>query len=99
MISSSWKQACTSVVLAFNILAPFSPMAQTVTVTGSVKPMPDAWIDADTRHEVIRLTRIAGSNASFYFHNDPFIGNKMVFYHTDPSSGKQIYTVDLDNLS
>jgi oligogalacturonide lyase len=66
--------------------------------TGSVKPMPDEWIDQDTHHKIIRLTRTAaGQNASYYFHNDPFIGNKMVFYHTD-SSGKQIYTVDLKTL-
>jgi oligogalacturonide lyase len=59
--------------------------------------MPDEWIDADTHHKVVRLTRKEGSNASFYFHNNPFVGNKMVFYSTD-SKGRQIYTVDLGSL-
>lgn len=61
------------------------------------KDMPDAWIDKDTHHKVIRLSRKEGSNASFYFHNNPFIGNKMVFYSTD-KAGKQIHTVDLKTL-
>ncbi|MCU7551210.1 oligogalacturonate lyase family protein [Chitinophagaceae bacterium LB-8] len=61
------------------------------------KDMPDEWIDQDTHHKVIRLSRKEGSNASFYFHNNPFIGNKMVFYSTD-KAGKQIHTVDLKTL-
>lgn len=72
--------------------------AQPVLETGATKPMPDEWIDRDTHHKVIRLTRKEGQNASFYFHNDPFIGNKMVFYNTDSGSGRQICTVDLNSL-
>jgi oligogalacturonide lyase len=83
--------------LAFCLLAPCATKAQSLMETGSVKPMPDAWIDADTHHEVIRLTRQNGNNASFYFHNDPFIGNTMVFYGTG-AAGRQIYTVDLESL-
>jgi oligogalacturonide lyase len=71
--------------------------AQPLLETGGNKPMPYEWIDRDTHHKIIRLTRKAGNNASFYFHNNPFIGNKMIFYNTD-SSGKQIYTVDLGTL-
>lgn len=55
-------------------------LAQPVLSTGG-KPMPDEWIDSATGHRVVRLTRLPGkSNLSFYFHNNPFIGNKMVFY-------------------
>jgi oligogalacturonide lyase len=68
-----------------------------VLETGSVKPMPEEWIDKDTRHKVIRLSRKSGNNSSFYFHNNPFAGGRMVFYSTD-SNGKQIYTVDLRTL-
>ena len=42
-------------------------------------PMPDEWIDKDTGHKVMKLTRRKGRNSSFYFHNNPFIGNEMVF--------------------
>ena len=43
------------------------------------QPMPNEWIDKDTGHRVVKLTRRAGRNSSFYFHNNPFIGNEMVF--------------------
>ena len=81
--------------------------------TGGQK-MPDEWIDKDTHHKIVKLTRIGGSSYSFYFHNNPFIGNKMVFYNTSPqkpeeqaakieiyntsAKGKQIYWVDLKTL-
>lgn len=60
----------------------FSGNAQPVLETGG-KKMPDEWIDQSTGHRVIKLTRRNGNNYSFYFHNHPFIGNKMVFYGTD----------------
>src|SRR4026208_1810639 len=56
--------------------------AQSKMETGGQK-MPDEWIDASTGHKVINLTRREGNNYSFYFHNNPFIGNKMIFYGTD----------------
>jgi len=48
--------------------------------TGGQKPMPAEWIDKDTHHRVVRLTDINRSNLSFYFHNNPFTGNRMVYY-------------------
>jgi oligogalacturonide lyase len=74
----------------------FSASAQPVLETGSQKPMPETWIDATTHHTVVRLTNKPGNNASFYFHNNPFVGNKMVFYSTDSINGHQLYTVDLN---
>src|SRR3982751_1883033 len=70
--------------------------AQPVMETGGQK-MPDEWIDRDTHHKVVRISRKEGNNQSFYFHNNPFVGNRMVFYSTD-ASGRQIYTVDLGTL-
>jgi oligogalacturonide lyase len=55
--------------------------AQPVMETGGQK-MPEEWIDKSTGHKLIRLTRREGSSMSFYFHNNPFIGNKMVFYNS-----------------
>jgi oligogalacturonide lyase len=72
-----------------------SVTAQPVLETGAQKPMPETWIDAATHHTIVRLTNKPGSNASFYFHNNPFVGNKMVFYSTDSTNGKQLYTVEL----
>src|SRR5215208_7186603 len=63
----------------FFLLLSFSAIAQPVLETGGQK-MPNEWIDKDTRHKVVKLTRNDGSNLSFYFHNNPFLGNKMVYY-------------------
>lgn len=71
--------------------------AQPILETGAQKPMPLEWIDLDTHHKVIRLSRAEGNNASFYFHNNPFVGNQMVFYNTG-KEGKQVWTVDLASL-
>jgi hypothetical protein len=53
--------------------------------------IPTDWIDPDTGHRVIRLSREDGSQSS-YFHQNEFTpdGRKLVF--TSPSG---LYTVDL----
>lgn len=56
--------------------------AQSVMETGGQK-MPNEWIDKSTGHKIIKLTRREGNNMSFYFHNKPFAGNKMIFYGTE----------------
>jgi oligogalacturonide lyase len=71
-----------------------------VLETGSVVPMPSAWIDKDTGHKIIHLTPHDGDNQSFYFHNNPFVpaenGNneKMIFYG-ETAGSRQLYSVDL----
>ncbi len=73
--------------------------------------MPDEWIDKDTGYRVVKLTRRPGSNASFYFHNNPFVGNEMLFSGSDvahegndmihgggPKRRTQMYAVDLNTL-
>jgi len=91
-----------------------SIFAQPVMETGGQK-MPDEWIDKTTGHKIIKLSRMDGASYSFYFHNNPFIGNKMVFYNTAPQkkteeaakvetyniseSNRQIYMVDLKTLA
>ncbi len=80
-----------------------SALAQPVMETGGQK-MPDEWIDKTTGHKIIKLTRRAGSNMSFYFHNNPFVENKMIFYGTNPSNSlkndsvkQEIYNVTAGN--
>lgn len=73
----------------------YQVVAQPVLPTGG-KKMPDEWIDQDTHHRILRLTRKPGNNASFYFHNDPFIretrdeGDRMIFYGDD-DRGRNVY--------
>src|SRR6478735_7591665 len=54
--------------------------AQPVLETGG--KMPEEWIDKSTGHKIVRLARIPGGSLSFYFHNNPFLGNNMVFYNS-----------------
>jgi oligogalacturonide lyase len=85
-----------------------------VLETGSQQSMPYEWIDKDTGHKLIRLTRGDGSNRSFYFHNNPFIpalddeGDLMVFYGSQQAGetdriyrrriSRQLYSVNLKTL-
>lgn len=81
--------------------------AQSVMETGGQK-MPYEWIDKDTHHKVIRLTRRDGNSRSFYFNNDPFIlgengaGDRMVFYGNSGEAGRlvaqELFTVNLKSF-
>jgi oligogalacturonide lyase len=68
-------------LLCLNLIVQAILTAQPILETGG-KTMPDEWIDKDTHHKVIKLSRIEGSNMSFYFHNNPFVENEMVFYNS-----------------
>lgn len=91
------------VIMLVFLVKPIVLLAQPVLVTGSLKPMPNEWIDKDTHHKVICLSQMEGNSLSFYFHNNPFLqqtaneGDRMVFYNTGPN-GKQGYTVNLKTL-
>src|SRR5687767_4696753 len=76
--------------------------AQPVLETGSVKPMPEEWIDKDTGHKVRRLTGTNGSPISnWYFHNNPFFkskgkgGDKMVFSGADANNVRQVFAMNM----
>ncbi|MCK9159747.1 MAG: oligogalacturonate lyase family protein [Bacteroidaceae bacterium] len=85
------------------LLSGFYVYAQPTMETGGQK-MPNEWIDRDTGHEIIKLTRRGGVNMSFYFNNNPFIGNKMVFCggtregNTKDIPGKEIYNIDVKDF-
>ena len=86
--------------------------AQIPTMETGGQVMPNEWIDKDTGHKVIKLTRREGRNSSFYFHNNPFIGNEMVFcggnvpfagndnlHNAGPRDTRQMFAVDLGTLA
>lgn len=68
------------------ILLPVTACTQPTLETGG-KAMPDEWIDQDTHHKIIKLSRVPGASLSFYFHNNPFVGNKMVYYNSSNQPG------------
>lgn len=81
MKTISFRLLVCVLIVVFTVYSKFV-FAQPVMETGG-QTMPDEWIDKDTKHKVIKLTRREGNNTSFYFHNNPFVGNKMIFYGTD----------------
>lgn len=100
--------------VALLFAAVLSLHAQEVLETGG-RIMPNEWIDKDSKHRIIKLTRLEGrSNLSFYFHNNPFIGNSMLFYSSNKnvlndslkkqeissvfSPNRQIHLLDLKTL-
>ncbi|TQM49200.1 oligogalacturonide lyase [Arcticibacter tournemirensis] len=96
VIVHNYKMAvCLMVTLVLTNVA----MSQKILETGSVSPMPEEWIDKDTGHKIVRLSRLQGNNASFYFHNNPFLRpDLMAFFHSDEAGDRQIHTVDLNTL-
>ncbi|TAL06106.1 MAG: oligogalacturonate lyase [Verrucomicrobia bacterium] len=64
-----------------------------LTVKPAAKPVPlrDVWIDADTGHCVVRLSRVPGESQSLYFHQNEFTasGDKLVFENTDTRFNSQ----------
>lgn len=54
------------------------------------------WKDKTTGHQIIRLSRRAGTNEVFYFHQNPFTaaGDKMAFTGST-ETGRNAFTVDL----
>jgi oligogalacturonide lyase len=94
-----------SVLFAFGLLlvAACAERTDVPVLTSVGQPMPDEWIDKDTGHKIIRLSRRTKGGSSFYFHNRPFLkaengtDDLMVFYG-DTDSLRQLFTVNLSTL-
>jgi len=54
------------------------------------------WIDPDTGHRIVRLSRLPGRSTSFYFHQNAFTreGDKMVFDNTAPGEASRLVVLD-----
>lgn len=55
--------------------------------------IPTEWVDADTGHRVVRLSRGPGEYRSYYFHNNPFFEDdagavRMAFNGSSPGDGQ-----------
>ncbi|MEO7984830.1 MAG: hypothetical protein ABI688_12190, partial [Bacteroidota bacterium] len=83
---SSWYTLLTGCFLVNLVVA----NAQPVLETGG-KPMPAEWIDQDTHHKIVKLSApLKGNSLSFYFHNNPFIGNEMIFYNNSKQAAADV---------
>ena len=89
----SFRKLWVALTVVFSFLSTTSLLqAQPLLETGP--NMPAEWIDKDTHHKVVRLANLPGSNSAFYFHNNRFYNNDMVFYNTG-ANGKQMYLLNL----
>ena len=59
----------------------------------------DDWIDPDTGHRVVRLSRVPGESQSLYFHQNGFTasGDKVIFENTDKRFNSQRVREDRTN--
>jgi oligogalacturonide lyase len=71
--------------------------AQPIMETGGQK-MPTEWIDKDTKHKVVKLSAgLPGNSLSFYFHNNPFIGNEMIFFNNSNQAAADVTDMRRDS--
>jgi oligogalacturonide lyase len=79
-----------SLAFAWQVLFVTNAFAQPILETGGQK-MPAEWIDKDTKHKVVKLSaNLLGNSSSFYFHNNPFIGNGMIFYNNSKEPAAEV---------
>jgi oligogalacturonide lyase len=64
-------------------------------------PTHDEWVDPDTGHRVVRLSRVSGESESFYFHQNAFTesGDKMVFANTGTDHSRNLFVLDWKSRS
>jgi len=97
--------AAVAVVQAGHAQIPTSTTEVRRLETGAASTMPLEWIDRDTGHRVVRISRRDGASRSFYFHNNPFIPgragepDRMVYYGNNRDGGSQLFVLDLNTLS
>lgn len=87
-----------SATLGCFLLLNLAAFSQPERETGGQK-MPDEWIDKDTKRKVVKLTRNGRSNLSFYFHNNPFVGNKMVYYSSNANAAASDQKLETSNAA
>ena len=63
----------------------------------SIGGLRDEWIDAQTGHHVVRLSRLPGESESFYFHQNAYTpeGDKMVFENSQRGASNRLFTIEL----
>src|SRR5208283_6229093 len=80
-------------VASFRMLAADAPVSTASATAATAKP-PTSWIDPDTGHRVIRLTREPGSD-SFYFNYNGYTPDGKRMAYTTPNG---ISVLNLETL-
>lgn len=68
---------------------------QLIAIPGGGAELRDDWVDVDTGHRVVRLSRLPGSSESFYFHQNAFTaeGDKFVFQNGQPGTNNRLFVL------
>ena len=82
--------------LAVFLNTPCSQAQSGPPAPGHRSSLRDEWVDADTGHRVVRLSRLPGTSQSFYFHQNAFTakGDKMVFENSAPGGTNRLFVFD-----
>jgi oligogalacturonide lyase len=90
--------ACFALLLAYLVAGcgGMSASGQPGQQAAAQPALRDEWVDPDTGHRIVRLSRIPGSSQSFYFHQNAFTatGDKMVFENSSPGAGSRLMVLD-----
>src|SRR5262245_52106021 len=68
-----------------------------VLATNAAAELRDQWIDPETGHRILRLSRVPGGGQSLYFHQNGFTvaGDKVIFESSERgTSANRIYAYD-----
>jgi len=82
--------------LAYLTAGCMSCLAQPAQPAAGQTTLRDEWVDPDTGHRIVRLSRVPGSSQSFYFHQNAFTatGDKMVFENNPGGGGNRLMVLD-----
>src|SRR6516165_8621736 len=91
--------SCSSSICCGSLSQYVPCLSLLILASASLRAAPtlrDEWVDADTGHRVVRLSRLPGTSESFYFHQNAFTaeGDKMVFANTLPGAGSRLFALD-----
>lgn len=80
-----------------SLLALLAPSVSMGALSSADSTLRNDWIDPDTGHRVVRLSRLPGASESFYFHQNAFTpqGDKMVFVNQAPDGADRLSVVTL----
>ena len=90
-----WPQE-TPFVIAFLVILILPLLSHAADTSSSSGDLRDEWIDPDTGHRVIRLSRVPGRSESFYFHQNAFSpdGDKFVFSNMSDGGRNRLFVLD-----
>lgn len=95
-LTSCASLTLVAVVFLSGCLTSSSGEIDSPAASGTNNGLRDAWVDADTGHRIVRLSRVPGSSESFYFHQNAFTpqGDKMVFENIEAPRRTRLMVLD-----